>query len=66
MNNLINAKEAAELLGVSDQTVINWIRDGRIPAQKVGRVWVISEDSLESVERPKVGRPPEVEAEGDG
>lgn len=64
MNNLINAKEAAQILGVSDQTVINWIRDGRIQAQKVGRVWVIPKDSLEGVERPKMGRPPERCGEG--
>jgi len=30
-DNLLTTKEAADMLGVSDQTVINWIKDGVFP-----------------------------------
>jgi excisionase family DNA binding protein len=66
MNILLTATEVAERLGVSDQAVLNWIKDGRVPgAQKVGRTWVIPEDSLELIERPSMGRPPK-ESNGNG
>lgn len=29
--NLLSTKEAAEILQISDQTVINWMRDGVFP-----------------------------------
>ena len=29
--NMLSTKEAAELLKVSDQTIINWMRDGLFP-----------------------------------
>ena len=64
MDNLITAAEAAQLLGVSDQTVINWLRRGIIVGQKVGRTWAIPESSLENIERPKMGRPSETNGNG--
>lgn len=58
MNNLMTATEVANFLGVSDQAVINWIHEGRVPdAQKVGRTWAIPESSLDKIDRPKMGRP---------
>lgn len=66
MDNLITASEAATLLGVSDQTVINWLKQGRIKGQKVGRTWAIPQTALEKVERPKMGRPPEKASNGNG
>jgi len=59
MENLINATEAAQRLMVSDQTMINWLNQGRVPkAQKVGRTWIIPESSLPLIDRPEMGRPP--------
>ena len=55
----MTATEVAERLEVSDQAVLNWISQGRIPgAQKVGRTWAIPESSLDKIDRPPMGRPP--------
>lgn len=32
-------REISEYLGVSRDTVLNWIADKNMPSQKVGRLW---------------------------
>ena len=54
---LITTKEAAEKLGVNVQRVRQLIKAGRLPAQKVGRDWVIRPRDLEKVAHRKPGRP---------
>jgi excisionase family DNA binding protein len=54
---LISTSEAAERLGVHITRVQVLIREGRLPAQKIGRTYVIDEDNLKLVEDRKVGRP---------
>lgn len=39
MVDILNLEETAEYLRVSNQTIYNMIRDGRIKAYKVGREW---------------------------
>ena len=36
---LINVDDVADLLSVSNQTVYNMIKDGRLKATKIGREW---------------------------
>ena len=55
---LLTAKQAAEILGVHHSRVRVLIREGRLPAQKLGRDWVIMESDLEKVKDRKPGRPP--------
>ena len=43
-----NLEEVAEYLGVTNQTVYNMIRDGRIKAYKVGREWRFHPSDIES------------------
>lgn len=62
---LISTSEAAERLGVHITRVQVLIREGRLPAQKIGRTYVIDEDDLKLVEERKVGRPPKAKAEMD-
>lgn len=38
--------EAAELLAVHRNTVMNQIRSGRLQAHKIGREWRISKDAI--------------------
>jgi len=55
---LIDTNEAAERLGVSRRHAWWLVRDGKLPAQKVGRTYVIKASDLKLVEnRPGPGRP---------
>ena len=61
---LLSTAEAASKLGVTIGRVQQLIWDGLLPAQKVGRDYVINEDDLKLVaDRPKVGRPPKPKEE---
>jgi len=55
---LLSVIEAAEKLGVSRWRVNQFIDDGRLPAKKVGRSYVILESDLQLVENRQTGRPP--------
>lgn len=48
---MITVAEAASRLGVNRQRVYALIADGRLPARRFGRVWVIDPADLE---RPEV------------
>jgi excisionase family DNA binding protein len=55
---MLTTSEVADKLGVTVQRVHQLINEGRLPAQKVGRDYIINDDDLKLVEnRPKVGRP---------
>jgi excisionase family DNA binding protein len=54
---LIGTKEASERLKVSQQRVQALIKSGQLPAEKVGRDWLIKEDDLQKVSERKAGRP---------
>ncbi len=60
---LLSVIEAAEKLGVSRWRVNQFINEGRLPAQKIGRSYVIKESDLQLVEDRPTGRPPKVKAE---
>jgi excisionase family DNA binding protein len=55
---LLSTLEAAAALGVTVARVQQMIWAGRLPAQKVGRDYVIDEDDLKLVKDRKTGRPP--------
>jgi excisionase family DNA binding protein len=57
---LLSTKEASERLGVSVLRVQQLIWDGRLPAQKIGRDYVIDENDLKLVADRKTGRPKKV------
>src|SRR5215813_13440634 len=54
---LITTNEAAERLGVTVQRIHALIRDGRLPAERLGRDYVIKEEDLALVADRKPGRP---------
>lgn len=39
-------KEVSSLLGVHYQTVMNWVRSGKLRAVKIGQLWKISKEAL--------------------
>jgi excisionase family DNA binding protein len=53
---LITTTQAAERLGISPQRVFQLIQNGRLPAQKVGHIYVIDAAVLKIVKRKKPGR----------
>jgi excisionase family DNA binding protein len=53
----ISTKQAAEKLGVSVLRVQQLIWNKRLPAQKIGRDYIINEEDLKLVEDRKPGRP---------
>ena len=57
-SNLLSVSEAAEKLGISRWRINQLINEERLPAQKVGRAYVIKESDLKLVEDRKPGRPP--------
>jgi excisionase family DNA binding protein len=56
---VVSVKQAAEFLGLHEQTVREYLRAGRIKAQRIGRVYVIEERDLRAfLAKPrKPGRP---------
>ncbi len=54
---LLTTKEVAERLGVTVARVHALIRDERLPAEKLGRDYVIKERDLKLVEKRQPGRP---------
>jgi excisionase family DNA binding protein len=56
--NLLSVSQAADKLGISRWRINQLIKEGRLPAQKVGRAYVIKESDLKLVEDRKPGRPP--------
>ncbi len=48
MDELLTVTEVAEYLGVTERTVYNWVRAGKLPAVKVGRLWRVRESDLAS------------------
>ncbi|CEH05327.1 Putative excisionase [Propionibacterium freudenreichii subsp. freudenreichii] len=47
----MTARDVAELLGVTKQTVHTWLRDGVIPGYKVGTTWFILTSELKETLR---------------
>ena len=45
-NRLYNPAQVAKKLGVSRWTIYQWIREGKLPAKKLGRGWRISGTDL--------------------
>jgi excisionase family DNA binding protein len=60
---LIGTKEASERLAVSQQRIQALIKNGQLPAEKVGRDWLIKENDLELVRNRQAGRPKKTAAQ---
>jgi excisionase family DNA binding protein len=54
---LLNVEDVAGYLGINQQTIWRWCREGRLPCMKIGKSWRIRraalEDFLEQSERPQ-------------
>ena len=54
---LLTTKEAGKILGITAQRVLFLINEGRLPAKKIGRDFVIQKKDLKLVANRKPGRP---------
>ena len=60
---MLTTGEVAERLGVTVQRVHQFIKDERLPAQKMGRDYLIDEEDLKRIGDRPTGRPPKVSTE---
>lgn len=60
----ITTNEAASVLGVTRQRVLQLIQDGRLKAEKFGNVYMIRRGDLDHIEPLPMGRPPKAQANG--
>jgi excisionase family DNA binding protein len=51
----LTTQQAGKVLGVTSQRVLALIREGRLPATKVGRDWLIARQDLEQFEKRPQG-----------
>jgi excisionase family DNA binding protein len=54
---MLTTAQVAARLGISRRRVLALIQSGRLPAQKVGRDWLIDPKDLSKVKIRKPGRP---------
>jgi excisionase family DNA binding protein len=54
----LSTNEAAKLLGITRQRVIQLINKGRLKASKFAKVYMIKQEDLKAVEVRVPGRPP--------
>jgi excisionase family DNA binding protein len=52
----ISIKEAADLLGVSDKRVYQYVRAGRLPAQRVGHILILPIEAVRRFKPSPTGR----------
>ena len=43
---ILTVPQAAAHLQVSERTVYEWLRDGKLPGRKIGKVWRMSTDAI--------------------
>lgn len=53
----VSVNEAAEIKGITRQRILQYINDGRLPAQKFADVYMIRRRDLDAVELKPPGRP---------
>ncbi len=58
-DDLLTLPDIAEMTGMAGPTVRVWVKDGRLPATKVGRAWVVRRGDLVKMlaDDPRIGRP---------
>ena len=46
LGKVLTVPQAAAQLQVSERTIYEWLRDGKIPGRKIGKVWRMSAEVL--------------------
>lgn len=53
----LTVREAADIIGVDESQVRRYCLDSKLPAKKVGQVWLIKTDDAKNFVRPPMGNP---------
>lgn len=53
----LSIREAAQRLGVSQRSVYGYIASGKLPGERIGQRMVVRRETVETYQRPAVGRP---------
>jgi excisionase family DNA binding protein len=48
MHDLFTAEQVAAILQLSPKTIKDWLRAGKLPGYKIGRVWRVRQADLET------------------
>jgi excisionase family DNA binding protein len=48
MHDLFTAEQVAAILQLSPKTIKDWLRAGKLPGYKIGRVWRVRQEDLEA------------------
>jgi len=57
MKRLLTPDEVAELLAVTPKVIRAWLREGKIPGIRLGRLWRVDPEELEKAIRQGFGKP---------
>ena len=57
ISDYVSVSEAAEIKGVTRQRILQYINDGRLPAEKFADVYMIRRQDLDAIELKLPGRP---------
>jgi len=53
----LRVREVAVRLNISEKTVYKWLRDGLLPARRIGKTWIISEEAVQAAIEPRASSP---------
>ena len=53
----LSVRDVAVRLNVSEKTVYKWLKTGLIPASRIGKSWMITEESVQSLIEPSLNNP---------
>lgn len=56
--NLLSLPQAAALRSVSKQAMLYAVKAGRLPAQRVGKLWIVTKEAVEALEIKKFKKNP--------
>jgi excisionase family DNA binding protein len=54
----LRVRDVAARLNVSEKTIYKWLQAGLIPARRIGKTWIITEESVQSVLAPRTASSP--------
>ena len=53
----LSVRDVAVRLNVSEKTVYKWLKTGLIPASRIGKSWMITEESVQALIEPSLSNP---------